>query len=148
MLTTGQHDEFRTTGLLRLGGAFSQATAEAMCDRLWEFLASRYAIVRDERSTWTVEKPTGFQPVTHSGAFRAVGGDPLCAALDALFGAGQWVRPRWWGRPLVTFPEDDPWELSADAWHFDFMPASAGQRPVQFFAFLNQVRPVAVARLS
>ena len=85
MLTTGQHDEFRTTGLLRLGGAFSQATAEAMCDR--EFLASRYAIVRDERSTWTVEKPTGFQPVTHSGAFRAIGGDPLCAALDALFGA-------------------------------------------------------------
>jgi hypothetical protein len=46
-----------------------------MCDPLWEFLASRYAVHRDGRSTWTVEKPTGFQPVTHSGAFRTVGGD-------------------------------------------------------------------------
>lgn len=141
MLTAGQHDEFRTTGLLRLRGAFPQATAEAMCDRLWEFLARRYAIHRDERSTWTVEKPAGFQPVTRSGAFRAVGGGPLCAALDALFGTGRWARPRWWGRPLVTFPGDGPWELPAGAWHFDFMPASAGHRPVQFFAFLNQVRP-------
>lgn len=141
MLTADQHDEFRATGLLRLEGALPQAAAEAMRGRLWEFLASRHAIQRDERSTWTVEKPTGFQPVTHSGAFRAVGGDPLCAALDALFGAGQWARPRWWGRPLVTFPGSGPWELPAREWHFDFMPASAGQRPVQFFAFLSQVRP-------
>ncbi|WP_345637440.1 hypothetical protein [Rugosimonospora acidiphila] len=57
MLTAEQHDEFQATGLLRLEGAFPAATAEAMCDRLWEFLASRYAIHRDERSTWTVEKP-------------------------------------------------------------------------------------------
>ena len=141
VLTTDQHDEFCTTGLLRLEGAFPRATAEAMCDRLWEFLAGRYAMHREERSTWTVETPAGFQPVTRSGAFRAVGGDPLCTALNALFGAGKWARPRWWGRPLVTFPGDGPWELPTRAWHFDFMPASAGQRPVQFFAFLNQVRP-------
>jgi hypothetical protein len=141
VLTTDQHDEFHTTGLLRLEGAFPQATAEAMGDRLWEFLADQHAVDRDERSTWTVENPTGFQPVTHSGAFRAVGGERLCAALDVLFGAGRWARPRWWGRPLVTFPGDGPWELPARGWHFDFMPASGGQRPVQFFAFVNQVRP-------
>jgi hypothetical protein len=115
-------------------------TAE-MCGRPWEFLAGRYAIHRDERPTRTVEKPAGFQPVTHSGAFRAVGGGPLRAALNALFGTGQWARPRWRGRPLVTFPGNGPWELPVRDWHFDFMPASAGQRPVQFFAFLNQVRP-------
>ena len=141
MLTTDQRDEFRTTGLLSLEEAFPRATAEAMCNRLWEFLASRDAIHRDEPSTWTVEYPAGFQPVTHSGAFRAVGGGPLCAALDALLGAGQWARPRWWGRPLVTFPQDGMWELPTRAWHFDCMPASPGQRPVQFFAFLNQVLP-------
>jgi hypothetical protein len=141
VLTADQQDEFGTTGLLHLGRAFSPAAAAAMCDRLWEFLASRHGIHRGEPSTWTVEYPAGFQPVTHSGAFRAVGGEPLCAALDALLGAGQWARPRWWGRPLVTFPQDGPWELPARAWHFDCMPASAGQRPVQFFAFLNQVRP-------
>lgn len=91
-----QHDEFRATGLLRLRGAVSPVTTASMCDRLWEFLASRHAIHRDERSTWTAEKPAGFQPVTHSGAFRAVGGAPLRAALNALFGAGRWARPRWW----------------------------------------------------
>jgi len=99
VLTADQYDEFRTTGLLRLGGALPQATAEAMCDRLWEFLANRYAIHRYERSTWTVEKPTGFQPVTHSGAFRAVGGDPLCAALNALFGTA--------GDDIDQMPADD-----------------------------------------
>jgi len=111
-----------------------------MCDRLWEFLADRYAIDRGDRSTWTVEAPTGFQPVTHSGAFRAVGGDPVRTAPDTLFGACQWARPRWWGRPLVTFPVDGPWELPVREWHMDFMPESAGRRPVQFFAFLDQVR--------
>jgi len=141
LLTADQHDEFRTTGLLRLGGAFPPAAADAMCGRLWDFLASQYAIHRGEPSTWTVKQPARFQPVTHSGAFRAVGGGPLCAALDALLGPGRWARPRWWGRPLVTFPQDGPWELPARAWHFDCMPVSAGQRPVQFFAFLNQVRP-------
>jgi hypothetical protein len=141
VLTTNQHDEFRATGLLRLGGTFPPAAAESMCDRLWEFLTGQYAIHRGERSTWTVEQPARFQPVTHSGAFRAVGSDALCAALDALLGPGQWARPRWWARPLVTFPQDGPWELPIRAWHFDCMPVSGGQRPVQFFAFLNQVRP-------
>jgi Phytanoyl-CoA dioxygenase (PhyH) len=140
LLTEDQHEEFRATGLVRLGGAFPEAAAEAMCGRLWEFLASQFAIQRGERSTWTVEQPSRFQPVTHSGAFRAVAGGSLPAALDALLGPGQWAHPRWWGRPLVTFPQDGPWELPARAWHFDWMPASAGQRPIQFFAFLNQVR--------
>jgi hypothetical protein len=141
VLTAAQHDEFRATGLLRLGEAFPQTAAESMCDRLWEFLASQYAIRRDEQSTWTVEQPARFQPVTHSGAFGAVGSGPLCAALDALLGPGRWACPRWWGRPLVTFPQDGPWELPVRAWHFDCMPVSAAQRPVQFFAFLNKVRP-------
>jgi hypothetical protein len=141
LLTADQRDEFRATGLLRLDRAFPQAAAEAMCGRLWEFLASQHAIQRGDRSTWTVEQPARFQPVTHSGAFRPVAGGPLPAALDALLGPGQWARPRWWGRPLVTFPQDGPWEVPARAWHFDCMPVSAGQRPVQFFAFLNQVRP-------
>jgi hypothetical protein len=121
-LTADQQDEFRTAGLLRIEEAFPRDAAEAMGDRVRDFLASRYGILRGERSTWTVEKPAGFQPVTRSGAFWAVGGDRLGGALDALFGAGRWARPRWWGRPLVTFPGDGPWELPAREWHFDFMP--------------------------
>lgn len=96
MLTADQRDEFSKTGLLRLRAALPRATAETMCDRLWEFLADRDGIHRDERSTWTVEAPIGFQPLTHSGAFRAIGSDPLYATMDTLFGAGQWAHPRWW----------------------------------------------------
>ena len=140
-LAEEQCDEFRTTGLLRLKGAFSEAEAESMRDRLWEFLAGRHALDRDDRSTWTLDNPNGFQSVTHSDAFRAVGSEPLCATLDSLFGPGQWTRPRWWGRPLLTFPGDGPWKLPARGWHFDFMPTATEQRPVQYFAFLNAVRP-------
>ena len=141
MLSVHQHDEFRATGLLHLRQAFAPAAAAAMCDRVWEFLADRDAVERDDPSTWPIGQPSGFQPVTHSGIFRTVGGDPMCAALDELLGSGQWAHPRWWGRPLVTFPQPGPWELPTRAWHFDYTPASTGPRPLQFFAFLNQVRP-------
>jgi hypothetical protein len=58
--------------------------------------------------------------------------------MDALFGAGQWARPKWWGRPLVTFPQTtDRWELPVRGWHFDFMPASVDPRSVQVFAFIK-----------
>jgi hypothetical protein len=79
-LTADQQDEFCTTGVLRLDGAFPRGAAEAMGDRVWEFLARRDGILRGERPTWTIEKPAGLQPVTRSGAFWAVGGDRLCAA--------------------------------------------------------------------
>ena len=108
MLTADQHDEFRATGLLRLEGALPQTAAEAMCGRLWECLASQHTIHPGEPSTWTVEQPTRFQPVTHSGAFRAVGGGPLCAALDALLGPGQWARPRWVGPAAGDLPARRP----------------------------------------
>ena len=99
MLTTAQVDEFRTTGLLRLPGALPQEAAETMCDRLWEFLAARDGIHRDERSTWTVESPTGFQPVTHAGVFRAFGETALrCASGPSQFWVttrSRVVRARW-----------------------------------------------------
>jgi hypothetical protein len=67
VLTADQHDEFRATGMLRLAGAFPETAAEAICGRLWEFLASQHAIHRGEPSTWTVEYPARFQPVTRTG---------------------------------------------------------------------------------
>lgn len=131
LLTAEQRDEFSATGRLRLRVAFPVADAESMCDQLWEFLAEQHALDRDDRPTWTLDNPSGFQSVTHSGAFRVIGGDPLYAALDALFGSNRWARPRWWGRPLLTIPGGGSWELPARGWHFDLMPASAGQRPVR-----------------
>jgi hypothetical protein len=83
-LTTDQREEFRTTGLLRLDGAFPRAAAEAMGDRVWEFLGSRYGILRGERSTWTVEKPAGYG----GEAFRM-------PRVRAALAAHPWLRGLW-----------------------------------------------------
>ena len=88
-LTADQREEFRNTGLLRLDGAFPRAAAEAMGDRVWEFLGSRYGIFRGERSTWTVEKRAGFQPVTvrvHSGRSAVTGCAPRWTPCSARAG--------------------------------------------------------------
>jgi hypothetical protein len=148
VLTADQHDEFRATGLLWLGGAFPRAAAEAMCGRLWEFLASQQAIHRDEPSTWTVEHPARFQHVTHSGAFRAVGGGPLCAALDALLGPGQWARPRWWGRPLVTFPKTARGNCPPAHGTSTACPYRPGRGPCSSSPSSARCAPVAAARSS
>lgn len=112
-----------------------------MCARIWAFLADRHAMQRSDPATWTVDAPTGFQPVSRSGVFRPVGDGPLSTALDTLYGVDKWLRPRWWGRPLVSFPTEGAWDLPVRGWHFDYMPASIEPRPVQVFAFLNPVRP-------
>lgn len=140
-LTSDQLNEFHTTGLVRLPGAFPQDEAEVMCTRIWGFLGDRYAMERGDPASWTVDAPTGFQPVSRSGVFRPVGDGSLSPALDTVFGGGNWLRPRWWGRPLVSFPTEGAWELPVRGWHFDYMPASIQPRPVQVFAFLNAVRP-------
>jgi hypothetical protein len=51
VLTAAQPEEFRTTGLLHLSGAFPAASAKTMDDQIWEFVSERDAIRRDDRST-------------------------------------------------------------------------------------------------
>jgi hypothetical protein len=108
---------FDTRGYVVLEGAVDARAATSMCDAIWRLLEER-GVRPDDRQTW----PEG--PVSNLRAIRR-GDDcpsataPLVAALDQLFGAGEWKQPTHWGQAMVTFPEPGPWSPPRDQWHLD-----------------------------
>jgi ectoine hydroxylase-related dioxygenase (phytanoyl-CoA dioxygenase family) len=144
MLTETQWAEFDERGIVRLTGVFDQAAATLMCSRIWEDLHARYGTAPAAPESWPTVQPTGFQALSRAGAFDAVAGAGLVAALDTLLGTHGWQRPRHWGVPLVTFPSRTaPWDVPHAQWHLDFPACSAGPDLVglRVLAFLAPVRP-------
>lgn len=143
MLTQQQRDDFAATGLVKLRGAVDPATAEQMCDQVWAFMAQRHGIQRDDPTTWTVEKPSKFQPLTRGRVLEPIASAPIRAALDELM--PDWAAPPRWGRPLVTFPTSaGHWEVPTAAWHTDGPPGDNGtDRPagMTVFVFLAPAQP-------
>lgn len=132
--------------MLRLASVLSTTDAARMGERLWETLARAHAIHRGEPATWTVRQPTGFQALTRSGAFDALGSVVLASALDALLGEKSWERPEHWGTALVTFPTTAVrWDVPSRHWHLDF-PVRGQARPlfaVRILACIDTVAPQA-----
>ena len=125
--------DFDRDGLLVLRGAFDPT---GMADAMWDGLASRHRIQRDDPSTWPVG---GFGKMTKfgkSGPFAGVGTPTVDAALRTIFD-DDWHEHGRWGQPLITFPMPGPWEVP-DAWHIDF-PPSAQLDAVRMFAYLTEV---------
>jgi hypothetical protein len=141
MLTAEQRIDFDQLGVVRLTGVFSAADAARMREGLWQALAAQ-GLRRDDPATWRPVQATGFQALTRSGTFDALGGRVLASALDDAFGGSSWIRPRHWGAPLVTFPTGaSPWSLPSRQWHIDF-PARGAARPLaalRILAFLETV---------
>ena len=134
--------EFERTGLIKVPGAVRYADAAAMCDRIWEHLQRVHDIDRENRASWTVDRPTRLRPVAGTEAFGRIGTATVRGVLDALLGAGRWPVPRRWARLLVTFPDSAEWHLPLGVWHNDFHPGHGdGVRAVQMFILLNEVRP-------
>ncbi len=135
---------FDQLGIARISNAFSQQEADEMQRQIWAMLVERYGIQPQAPETWTIAQPTGFQRLTQSQAFQALGSTRLMAALDTLLGAGAWVRPKHWGMPLVTFPQQTlrPWTVTSRAWHLDFAPRGpAVPLPgVRILAFIAPVK--------
>jgi len=143
MLTAADRARFKETGLLRIGGAFSSAEAAAMQSLIWDELARRYGIRRDDPPSWRVPHAYGLQRIAGSALFAPIGGPRLRHAIDDLLGAGSWKVPKRWGGILVTFPGPKPWAVPADVWHADFSFALpplplAG---VKVFTFISTVPP-------
>jgi hypothetical protein len=136
--------DFERDGVVRVPGVFAEADAARMRERMWEVLRAEHGIERDDPSTWKIVQPTGFQSLTRSGAFDALRGPVLMAALDRLLGEGGWRGPKRWGAPLVTFPGGvAPWDVPRKQWHLDFAPRGA-VRPlsgVRILALLDAVEP-------
>jgi Phytanoyl-CoA dioxygenase (PhyH) len=134
---------FDERGFVHISGAFPAAAAARMCERLWDELARRHGIRRDDPATWTVEQPCHFQALRRSGAFEALASPVLLGALDDLLGAGAWLRPDRWGEPLVRFPGmRAAWDVPVAQWHIDW-PARGATRPLFGCRVLAFVSPVA-----
>lgn len=143
MLTQQQRDEFAATGLLRLPQSIPTAEAQRMADRIQEHLASEESIRRNADAAWKAEHPTGMQPLNRAGAFDAVATGSVPLALDDLWGAESWHRPRHWGRPLVTNSVPGvEWDVPTTGWHLDIAADRLGEPPIiTVFVILAPLRP-------
>jgi hypothetical protein len=120
MLTAEQQSQFDATGICKIERAFSADEAALMRDVVWREMHRRYAIERESRSTWNNHPPTGLKTTKKSRVFAPILGPALRSALDDLFGAEQWTRPKHYGQVLVTMPNAREWRVPSRLWHADF----------------------------
>jgi hypothetical protein len=121
VLTPEQYDEFWSTGIVKIEGAFSADDAARMREVLWGELSRRYGIERDAPSTWDRHPPTGLKTSKKSRVFAPILGPTVTSAFDQLFAPGAWVPPKHYGQVLVTMPTpDSQWRLPFHLWHADF----------------------------
>jgi len=127
---------------MRVHGAFDGAAAAAMREVVWDGLAEA-GVLRDEPSTWTIERPTKLQKLKDHPAFDAVGGERLLRAIDALLHTRSYEKPKRWGAVFVAFPSKDAWCVPASGWHIDASYTSQLWPPkgVQIHALFGDVAP-------
>ena len=134
--------QFHEHGWVRIRGAFSAASAEAMRDAVWRALAA-FGIHRDQRSTWTVERPPYLPHLREDPVFQHVGSSTLLAAIDAIFEQLPHEIPEKWGAIFLGFPTKKPWALPTRGWHVDARYTSPLRpvRGVKTFALFGNVVP-------
>jgi hypothetical protein len=135
---------FADRGVVRLEGAFGRDAAARIRDVVWRYAERRVGLRLDDQSTW----PAGWLPLSWKGvkrnrAFDALVDNPsVTAALDGIFGAAGWRRPKSGAQVLVSLPAPGPWALP-DGWHMD----CGFERPtwpvfaVKLFGFFGEVGP-------
>ena len=148
-LSRADREQLQARGLVRLEGLVPSRDCAAMADAIWNDLARREGVRREDRDTWTIERPWGFQGLRKSGALKSMATPALRQIIDDLMGPGEWQEPRAWGQPLVSFPGPGPWRLPAKVWHLD-LPGGSGAfrtRIARVFLLLAPVRPQGGATL-
>jgi hypothetical protein len=103
----------------------------------------RYAIERDDPSTWHRHEPTGLTSTKRSTAFAPICSVSVTNLLDQLLGAGRWAPPQQYGNVLVTMPDAGPWRVPDRIWHSDFPPTLpvAPLAAVKLWALFDDVAP-------
>jgi hypothetical protein len=143
VLTQEQRRLFDLDGIVKIEGAFAEDEAARMRDVVWRELKKRYEIERDDPSTWDRHPPSGLRTSKKHPAFTPILGPVLGQALDDLFGAGQWRRPRHAGQVLITMPGSQPWRVPPGLWHADFQYQfpPEGISAVKIWALFGPVAP-------
>ena len=121
-----------------------------MRGRLWQEMAERLGIRRDDPSSWSwsVAKSRAIQEVLRSDAFGTLA-PVVGAAVDGLFGAGTWRRPAI--APLINFPiPGASWTVPHKAWHADEPPVGSDPLPRSLAAivFLDELEPCGGATVA
>ena len=143
-LTSEQQAEFNETGLLRLPGAVPRADAGAMAEALWDELARRHKVHKDQPETWRRSRVAQLTGPARSGAFAAMASPDVRAAINWLIWPSGWSDPSRWGLPLVTLPERGPaWDVPHQHWHLDAKVGPGEPEPpiARVFVILAPLEP-------
>src|SRR5215470_10056637 len=109
---------FQTYGWARLQGAFTADEAAAMCEEVWRVL-SRRGIRRDNRATWSEERPVHLQELKDNPVFRAAWGRRTMAAIAEAMDGVAWRMPKSPGAHFIAFPSREEWNIPSSGWHID-----------------------------
>ncbi|HEY3956481.1 MAG TPA: phytanoyl-CoA dioxygenase family protein [Streptosporangiaceae bacterium] len=143
MQTVGDRSRFEATGVVFLRGAFAAGQAAAMREAVWRRAEDQAGIRPGSPASWAGSHVVNWQGLKRNPVFGPLADNqPVRDALDVIFGAGGWQRPRAGAQILFSLPEQGPWVLP-DGWHMDcgFEQATWPVRSVKLFAFLGEVGP-------
>ena len=143
MQTVDIRSRFEATGVVRLHSAFTADQAAAMRNAMWQHAEHRAGLRPADPASWAGSTVLNWQGLSRDPVLRpVVDNRPVSDALDAIFGAGGWRRPRAGAQILFSLPEPDPWVLP-DGWHMDcgFDHATWPTPAVKLFAFASEVGP-------
>jgi hypothetical protein len=123
VLSAAQIEHFIERGYAKLDEAFPHAQALAAQDFLWNRLAERDGVHKNDPPTWT-EPMIRLNETFSEPVFAACATERLKGAVEDLLGPGRW-REREnvgrWGWWPVNFSQgaDVPWTVPTGGWHWD-----------------------------
>jgi hypothetical protein len=134
---------FEATGVVPIPSAFTAGQAAAMRDAIWQHAERQAGLRPTDPAGWAGSPVVNWQALSRDAVFRPLADNPAVAdALDAIFGAGGWRRPRPGAQILFSLPEPGPWVMPA-GWHMDcgFDHATWPAPAVKLFGFAGEVGP-------
>ena len=144
VLTRDEITSFEELGYVHVSQAFPRESALAMQDFMWSELKHLSGIDRVDRSTWA-NSWRGLNKTGRHGIYKGVSSPRMLGAIDQLLGPGTWTKPAGWGGFLVSPPQvgDEPWDVTAQAWHWDSDPGRHVDGPsgLFIFTFYSHVKP-------
>jgi hypothetical protein len=143
MRTVDIRSRFEASGVVHLPGAFTADQAAAMRNAMWQHAERRAGIRPADPASWAGSPVLSWQALSRDPVFRPlVDNDAVRDALDMIFAADGWQRPRPGAQILFSLPEAGPWVLP-DGWHIDcgFDRATWPVPSVKLFAFVGEVGP-------
>ena len=106
MQPAGIRSHFEATGVVRLQGAFAAEQAAAMREAVWHHVERQAGLRSGDPASWAGSPVLNWQGLRRNPVFMPLVDNQLVSdALDMIFGAGGWQRPRPGAQILFSLPE-------------------------------------------